>query len=233
MKKTLIAAFVAALAVGAARAIALGWSYGPVTATWTDDGSGISSTSGSHNYQFFSGTGPASYSVAATLTLPTTPASGETELFRMGEWRLGNSIVSLTSDGKLRVYKQNGAEDNVVQDYSVDASGAVSVIFTYAFTGSTGDQSGKSTVITAYVNGTQAWSWSTTDVPPGTQIALSDSIYDNRETNGVSYTVYDGVLLDEQIAYLAENKLSLLPEPTALALLALGVAGVALRRRLK
>lgn len=231
MKKVLIATAAAMLAVGITQAITLGWSYGPVTATWTDDGSAMATASGSHTYRFFNGTGPASFSVATTLLLPAAPASGETELFRMAEWRSGNSIVTLTSDGNLRVRKETS--NTVRNDYSVAATGEISVIFTYDFVGNTSDKTGKSTVITAYVNGIRAWSWSNDDVPPGTQIALSDAIYDNRETNGVSYTVYDGVLLDEQIAYLAENKLSLLPEPTALALLALGLAGAALRRRVR
>ena len=42
---------------------------------------------------------------------------------------------------------------------------------------------------------------------------------------------YNGALTADQIAWMAQEKTTILPEPTALALLSLGVAGVALRRR--
>ena len=46
-----------------------------------------------------------------------------------------------------------------------------------------------------------------------------------------SISGYDVALSADQIEWMAENGTTVLPEPTALALLALGVAGVALRRR--
>lgn len=44
-------------------------------------------------------------------------------------------------------------------------------------------------------------------------------------------TIYSEKLLDEQIVWLGENNTTIVPEPTALALLALGVAGLALKRK--
>lgn len=46
-----------------------------------------------------------------------------------------------------------------------------------------------------------------------------------------SMVIYDDALTEAQIAWMNEHKTALLPEPTALALLALGVAGLALRRK--
>ncbi len=44
---------------------------------------------------------------------------------------------------------------------------------------------------------------------------------------------YDGILSTENIAWMTKEGTAVLPEPTALALLALGVAGVALKRKMK
>ena len=46
------------------------------------------------------------------------------------------------------------------------------------------------------------------------------------------FIVYEGLLSEGEIAWLTENNVSILPEPTALAFLALGVVGITLRRQM-
>ncbi len=69
--------------------------------------------------------------------------------------------------------------------------------------------------------------------------ALGDTLYLNLLSSGWSEgdltinsaAMYDGALGSDAIAWLASNNTVILPEPTVLALLALGVAGIALKRK--
>lgn len=97
---------------------------------------------------------------------------------------------------------------------TVKASGTTQFAFTLTRTDA------NETTVTLYIDGTQVCNFSGN---------LGDGPIDTFEKNGTAITMVGGVAQVGVVADLEDIKA--LPEPTALALLALGVAGLALRRK--
>ncbi len=215
--KTLLVCAASALLACAAQAVTLNWSV-------TDLSSGTQDLVGGN---YWAG---ASYSVCAAMTVPTLPPSGASTLFIVGqrqnfpggaENNNNNSIrAEVTSDGALNLVVRggSGAQTTIAVADGLSAGGEHMLAWSLSRTAPTAQST-----VTVYFDGEMVSSGITLE--GGFWNGPTNALYIGADDVLSGLNIYGGVLTEQ------EGTAWTIPEPTALALLALGAAGLALRRR--
>ena len=220
MKKLMLLAFTACLAF-AAQAVTLQWTN--ESANYNAAGTKIkdANTNGSVG----------KYSLAVLITYNSVPSS-TLKVAEIQQWDAGSSVIyaygsdNATFNGMLGPEKKgSGGEKWADTTDGLPRPGEDAlVIFTW------NDNPNGTLTVSGWVNGV-SWEMTTVDVGASNLNLIVNS---NDAWTVKELAAYEGLLSPEEIATLATNKTTNIfsvPEPTALALLALGVAGLALKRK--
>lgn len=202
MKKTTLAALFATLAMGVAQAVTLNWAE-----TGTYENKGIIPGSG---YR------PVALVLAFDLV---GSVSQETDLMKFGYWN-GDAFLKMNEQGQFNYKAANWSPSGAP---TLETGTHVVAI---NFTPSSGPNNAK-VHLDIYVDGTLYASFD----EGGNKTGLNVWLYANDAWDILGSAAYEGTLGKDQIDWLSANGTAVLPEPTALALLALGIAGLTLRRR--
>ena len=207
-----------------AQAVTMQWQTGAENSIYTDK---YFATEGS--------TSTKTLSFAMVVTANATAAStSQAAIADLGLWDAGHAYAYMYGSGNrlnghIGVEKKGGSEPGWG---TTSNTPTLSVGTKYLLTITISRNDNNQATIAGYVNGKQIFSIEEENTIANVNVSTfrNDDYWTINET-----AAYEGILTQDEITRMANQMTAVLsspvPEPTALALLALGVAGVALRRR--